>query len=421
MDNVNAYATRISAMADSNSSFFSGPVGYLSHDVNQSGVIWGPKSIIVVCGYAVFITVTIIGNVIVLVTFALTTNQRTVYNLYYINLSLADLMVGAVAMPLMLMQDLLGRWPLGVVMCDLWVMMDGVFSSASFLTLAAVAWERYCAVAKISLTSVQQSLWRASVIIATTWLLSLAVWVPRQYVQRAKLDWRLVNEKCHDLEIPAHVLACCVILFYIPMLFMVTVYALLYKRLNDHLSKPRYWSVQRKDIPAKSHHGSHTDQTVIVATNDANDDDAHSMMLESVELSSSVLDTSAQAPHRAVNGRAAKKPPPAANSNGAGKPARLATGANPTDHWERRNARIKRATAKTLGCVMTAFLVCWTPYSIVWPLEAFRPQLVSHIVCDVVIWLAYINSAINPFVYVYSNQDLRKACWDVWCTGHWRR
>ncbi|KAI0981253.1 hypothetical protein GJ496_002684 [Pomphorhynchus laevis] len=70
--------------------------------------------------------------------------------------------------------------------------------------------------------------------------------------------------------------------------------------------------------------------------------------------------------------------------------------------------RERRLTA-TLFVIVITFIICWSPFFILYVLDAFLvmnlPSLVSH----GVLWLGYINSATNPLVYSAMNVDFRKA------------
>jgi len=68
--------------------------------------------------------------------------------------------------------------------------------------------------------------------------------------------------------------------------------------------------------------------------------------------------------------------------------------------------------AKTLGVIMGAFLVCWLPF-FTWYLTATLcadacPELPDYGV-DILFWVGYTNSALNPVIYPCFNRDFRDA------------
>ncbi|KAL8613347.1 hypothetical protein ACOMHN_052586 [Nucella lapillus] len=75
----------------------------------------------------------------------------------------------------------------------------------------------------------------------------------------------------------------------------------------------------------------------------------------------------------------------------------------------------KRA-AKTLSVVLGCFIVCWLPFFVV---ALLKPLCVTcqwpTAVSDVVLWLGYCNSALNPIIYTFFNKDFRFAFRNLLC------
>ncbi|XP_014680062.1 PREDICTED: alpha-1A adrenergic receptor-like, partial [Priapulus caudatus] len=69
----------------------------------------------------------------------------------------------------------------------------------------------------------------------------------------------------------------------------------------------------------------------------------------------------------------------------------------------------ERHVAVTLGYIIALFLVCWGPFYIVFDISAWAPDLVSPGLYTFCFWSTYLNSALNPFVYNFSNQEFRDA------------
>ncbi len=76
------------------------------------------------------------------------------------------------------------------------------------------------------------------------------------------------------------------------------------------------------------------------------------------------------------------------------------------DYRQLRNKRNTKA-ARSLGLLVASFLFCWLPYTICYPLSQFYPQLIPNYLNYCIWWLGYLNSTINPFLYVYSNKNIR--------------
>lgn len=65
--------------------------------------------------------------------------------------------------------------------------------------------------------------------------------------------------------------------------------------------------------------------------------------------------------------------------------------------------------AKTLGIVMSAFLICWCPFFFCVVLDPFLDYSIPPTLNDVLGWFGYLNSAFNPMVYAFFYPWFRRA------------
>lgn len=63
-------------------------------------------------------------NLLVIIAFKTHKRLQTVSNYFLVSLSVADLAIGALSMPLFTLYLALGHWPLGDVICDIWLSID---------------------------------------------------------------------------------------------------------------------------------------------------------------------------------------------------------------------------------------------------------------------------------------------------------
>ncbi len=66
-----------------------------------------------------------------------------------------------------------------------------------------------------------------------------------------------------------------------------------------------------------------------------------------------------------------------------------------------------------LGFIMFAFLICWLPFSIFWPLMSLCKTCVNENMYIFSFWLAYANSIFTPLILAYNNAKYRQAIFMV--------
>ncbi|XP_077863984.1 neuromedin-K receptor-like [Saccoglossus kowalevskii] len=136
-----------------------------------------------VCAFGFNITLSIIGNVIVLIVL-ICGRTRTDLNAFLVNLALADLTMATFCMPFSFPTIMYGHWIFGSAMCPTVVFLQQVAVFVSIYTLSAIGIDRYFAV--IHPLKLRLALHRNKVLFASIWLTSISLAVVQTIFARTK-------------------------------------------------------------------------------------------------------------------------------------------------------------------------------------------------------------------------------------------
>ncbi|CAF0738295.1 unnamed protein product [Didymodactylos carnosus] len=77
------------------------------------------------------------------------------------------------------------------------------------------------------------------------------------------------------------------------------------------------------------------------------------------------------------------------------------------------NLKREQKAFRTLGLILGALLICWLPFFVTLPtiaiLKALGMRINENTWFKITFWLGYCNSALNPFVYAFSNRAIRRS------------
>lgn len=85
------------------------------------------------------------------------------------------------------------------------------------------------------------------------------------------------------------------------------------------------------------------------------------------------------------------------------------------DQHSTHRMRTETKAAKTLCIIMGCFCLCWAPFFVTNIVDPFVDYTVPGQVWTAFLWLGYINSGLNPFLYAFLNKSFRRAFLIILC------
>ena len=131
-------------------------------DDSQNAPLW--KTILVIVATSLSL-VTVIGNIMVMVSFKIDKQLQTISNYFLFSLAVADFAIGLFSMPLFTVYTVLGYWPLGPHICDTWLALDYLASNASVLNLLIISFDRYFSVTRPLTYRAKRTTYKAGIMI----------------------------------------------------------------------------------------------------------------------------------------------------------------------------------------------------------------------------------------------------------------
>ncbi|XP_037606368.1 muscarinic acetylcholine receptor M5-like [Sebastes umbrosus] len=181
---------------------------------------------------AIVSLITIVGNVLVLLSFKVNSQLKTVNNYYLLSLAFADLIIGVLSMNLYTTYILMGYWSLGNLACDLWLAVDYVASNASVMNLLVISFDRYFSITRPLTYRAKRTPKRAAIMIGLAWLVSFVLWAPPILCWQYFVGKRNVQpDQCQIqfLQEPVITFGTAIAAFYIPVSVMTILYCRIYK------------------------------------------------------------------------------------------------------------------------------------------------------------------------------------------------
>nr|XP_046149282.1 muscarinic acetylcholine receptor M5-like [Oncorhynchus gorbuscha] len=181
---------------------------------------------------AIVSLITVVGNVLVMLSFKVNSQLKTVNNYYLLSLAFADLIIGVLSMNLYTSYILMGYWSLGNLACDLWLAMDYVASNASVMNLLVISFDRYFSITRPLTYRAKRTPKRAAIMIGLAWLVSFVLWAPPILCWQYFVGGRTVPADQCQIQFfsePVITFGTAIAAFYIPVSIMTFLYCKIYK------------------------------------------------------------------------------------------------------------------------------------------------------------------------------------------------
>lgn len=96
------------------------------------------EAILVTLILTIIILLTIVGNILVILSVFTYKPLRIVQNFFIVSLAVADLTVAVLVLPLNVANMMIGRWEFGIHLCKMWLTSDVLCCTSSILNLCAI-------------------------------------------------------------------------------------------------------------------------------------------------------------------------------------------------------------------------------------------------------------------------------------------
>ena len=181
--------------------------------------------------------ITVSGNLLVMCSFFLDKQIRNPTNYFILSLSVSDFLIGLFSMPSYTLYLMLGEWPFGAVLCNLWLSLDYTVCLTSIYTVLCITIDRFCSV-KIP---AKYRKWRSPnkiiLMIVFTWVVPISIFFSSVFGWTINAEFDPKN--CDVLWSPIFNIVLQIFYFWLTLSVIIVLYMFIYQVARDLEKKHR--------------------------------------------------------------------------------------------------------------------------------------------------------------------------------------
>ncbi|XP_033949304.1 alpha-2Db adrenergic receptor [Pseudochaenichthys georgianus] len=388
----------------------------------------GAATALIICVVIIIISVTIVGNVLVIVAVLTSRALRAPQNLFLVSLASADILVATLVIPFSLVNEVMGYWYFGSTWCAFYLALDVLFCTSSIVHLCAISLDRYWSVTKAVSYNLKRTPKRIKSMIAIVWVISSVISFPPLLMTKHDERECLLNDETW------YILSSCLVSFFAPGLIMILVYCKIYKVAKQRSSTVFVAKNGLERQPSQSETcfvRNDRFETESPSSQSSGSQQRRQGELDDIDLEESCCPSDTKPRNHRFNKRRkvegsdccppqncrlswasarALQLPPEQNHPAARQ--QLAA-ANKTKVAQMREKRF----TFVLAVVMGVFVLCWFPFFFTYSLHAICREscYIPGALFNLFFWIGYCNSSVNPIIYTIFNRDFRKSFKKIVC------
>ncbi|XP_072527492.1 histamine H3 receptor, partial [Salminus brasiliensis] len=368
---------------------------------------------------------------LVILAFVVEKSLRTQGNFFFLNLAIADFLVGGFCIPVYIPYVLTGEWRLGRGLCKLWLVVDYMLCTASVFNIVLISFDRFLSVTRAVSYRSQKGVTRESIMkMLCVWLAAFLLYGP------AIISWEHIAGRS---VVPSGE---CYAEFYFNWYFLITAstvefftpfISVTYFNLSIYINirnrcalrEDHTTCLRLRSCEARPFAGADLQRVFFVRPAEATSVADVPLRSRCCRLSNARVSAfDCENPGRRRRVSAIPDLPP----------LQVGEMVQPTekrchcvDHWRKRpdassslasRFRLSRdkKVAKSLAVIVCVFGLCWAPYTLLMIIRAAcQGQCVQHYLYEISFWLLWINSSINPVLYPLCHTSFRRAFSKLLC------